>query len=260
MRFYQVDSFAEKVFEGNPAGVCVLGNKWIGDDLMQKIAMENNLSETAFVVQNGDVFQIRWFTPTVEVPICGHGTLAVAHVLFNHENYREKKINFIAGDKTLYVTKNDDLLTLDFPADKVWQIDPTDMVDCFNFKPIEFWRGTEEYMLIFENEQQVRDAVCDLQKASKIDLSGIIITAVASTKGLDFVSRYFGPKIGIDEDPVTGSAHTLLMPFWSKKMNKDKLTAAQVSRRGGTLYLENCGNRIKISGKAVTYLIGEIFV
>lgn len=260
MKFYQIDAFADKVFEGNPAGVCVLGGDWISDGLMQKIATENNLSETAFVVKSGDRFQIRWFTPMVEVPICGHGTLAAAHVLFNHENYKGDEIAFVAGDKTLYVTKEEDFLTMDFPSDNIYQIEPIDMVDCFNFRPKEFWRGTEEYMLVFENEQQVRNAVCNLEKARKIDLSGIIITARASSRGPDFVSRYFGPKIGIDEDPVTGSAHTLLTPLWSKKLSKSKLVAAQLSRRGGILYLENNGSRTKISGKAVTYLIGEIFV
>jgi len=260
LKFYQIDSFTDKVFGGNPAGVCLLGKKWISDDLMQKIAMENNLSETAFVVENDEDFAIRWFTPMVEVPLCGHATLAAAYVIFNHENHQKQEITFITGDKTLYVAKKGDLLTLDFPADKIWQIDPIDSVDCFNFKPVELWRGTDEYMLIFENEEQVRNAVCDLLKAAKIDLSGLIITAKADGLGSDFVSRYFTPKCGIDEDPVTGSTHTLLTPYWSRKLDKNRLTAAQVSARGGILHLENCGERIKISGKAVTYLVGEIFV
>ncbi|MCL2236401.1 MAG: PhzF family phenazine biosynthesis protein [Defluviitaleaceae bacterium] len=260
MRFYQVDAFTDAVFGGNPAGVCILGDTWISDDLMQKIAMENNLSETAFVVQENDVYAIRWFTPTVEVPLCGHATLAAAHVLFNHEGYEEDEIIFTNGDKTLKVRNSSGLLTLDFPVDKIWQIEFSDMLDCFNFRPAEVWRGTEEYMLVFENQKQIEDIVCNMDKASKIDLSGIIATAKANDDGLSFVSRYFAPKIGIPEDPVTGSTHTLLVPYWSEKLGEDSHVAQQSSARGGVLFLQNDNDRVLIGGRAVTYLAGEIFV
>ncbi|MCL2375907.1 MAG: PhzF family phenazine biosynthesis protein [Defluviitaleaceae bacterium] len=259
MKFYQVDSFTDELFRGNPAGICLLQGGWPSDALMQNIAAENNLSETAFVIKTGDEFGIRWFTPTVEVPLCGHATLAAAHVLFVHEGY-EGSLTFKSVDHTLKVTREDEMLVLDFPMDKIWQIGAEDVPQCFNFTPKEVWRGTEEYLLVFEDEMQVKNAVCDLKKASNIDLSGFIITAPSDRDDLDFVSRYFGPKIGIDEDPVTGSAHTLLVPYWQKVLGKDKFCAAQLSARGGRLICRAEGDRVKIGGKAVTYLIGEIII
>ena len=259
MKFYQVDSFTDELFRGNPAAVCLLQDKWPSDSLMQSIAAENNLSETAFVTKTGDEFGIRWFTPTVEVPLCGHATLAAAHVLFIHEGYKDS-LTFKSINHTLKVTREGDLLVMDFPMDKVWQIDIGDVLQCFNFIPKEVWRGTEEYMLIFESEAQVRNAVCDLKKAANIDLSGFIITAAGDGDDLDFVSRYFGPKIGIDEDPVTGSAHTLLVPYWQKALGKNEFRAAQLSLRGGKLLCRAEGDRVKIGGKAITYLIGEIIL
>ena len=259
MKIYQVDSFTDELFRGNPAAVCLVQGDWPTEELMQNIAAENNLSETAFVLkkERESALGIRWFTPTTEVPLCGHATLAAAHVLFVHEGY-EGSLTFNSRHHVLKVSYEGDLLVLDFPMDKVWQIGADDVPQCFNFAPKEVWRGTEEYMLIFENESQVKNAVCDFTKAANIDLSGFIITSAADGNGLDFVSRYFGPKIGIDEDPVTGSAHTLLVPYWRNILGKDELRAAQLSARGGRLFCRAEEDRVKIGGKAVTYMIGEI--
>ena len=257
MRFYQVDSFTDKLFGGNPAGVCLVGENWPSEELMQNIAAENNLSETAFVKQSGKKFGIRWFTPTVEVPLCGHGTLAAAHVMFCHEGF-EGELVFDASGRILRVVYDGDLLTLDFPADKIWQISFEKRLDCFNFTPKEVWRGAEEYLLVFDNQNQIEEAVCSLEKAAAIDLLGFIITAKADGSAADFVSRYFGPKIGINEDPVTGSAHTLLVPYWSGVLKKDDFKAVQLSKRRGQLFCRLEGDRVKIGGRAVTYCIGEI--
>ncbi|MCL2169155.1 MAG: PhzF family phenazine biosynthesis protein [Defluviitaleaceae bacterium] len=255
MKFYQVDSFTDELFKGNPAGVCLIdGDSWLDDSLMQNISMENNLSETAFVLNKGGKHHIRWFTPTVEVPLCGHATLASAHILLESDG----EITFHAGEMQLSVTRTGDMLTLDFPIDKIWQLELNDMLDCFDFKPIEVWRGTEEYILVAETEEQVENAICNLPKAAKIDLAGIIITAPSSQSGIDYVSRYFAPKIGIDEDPVTGSNQCLLAPLWQGKLQKSEFTALQVSKRGGKLWVKIEGGRVKIGGHAVTYLNGEL--
>ncbi|MDR2183101.1 MAG: PhzF family phenazine biosynthesis protein [Clostridiales bacterium] len=257
MKLYQVDSFTDRLFRGNPAAVCLVYDEWPAERLMQNIAAENNLSETAFVLDAKGELAIRWFTPTTEVSLCGHATLAAAHVLYAHEGYRGT-LTFRSPHHTLKVAYEGDLLVLDFPMDKIWQIGAGDVPECFNYAPKQVWRGTDEYMLIFENEAQVKNAVCDLAKAKNIDLEGFIITAAADTDDLDFVSRYFGPKIGIDEDPVTGSAHTLLVPYWRNVLGKDVLRAAQLSARGGRLFCRAEGDRVKIGGKAVTYMVGEI--
>jgi len=260
MKFYHVDSFTDKLFCGNPAGVCLLGADWLSDCLMQKIAAENNMSETAFVVNDGDRFGIRWFTPVAEVALCGHATLAAAHVLFNHESTADKRLEFSSRSGSLGVANEGGLLVLDFPCREIRKISFTEELDCFNVSPQEAWQGADEYLLVFENEVQVRSAVCDLEKAAKIDLSGIIITAKADAPQIDFVSRYFSPKFGINEDPVTGSTHTLLVPYWQTVMGKTSFEAFQVSERGGHLKCAADGDRIKIAGKAVTYLIGELLL
>ena len=256
MRFYQVDSFAAQVFSGNPAGVCLVGASWPDSGLMQRIAMENNLSETAFVMDSGGALGIRWFTPTVEVPLCGHGTLAAAHVLFCHEGY-EGPLVFESAHHKLGVTRDGDMLTLDFPRAKIWQVDFSDETDCFKDRPAEVWRSEDEYLLVFDSRGKVAEAVCNMAKAAQISLNGIIITAA---DGDGFVSRYFGPKIGINEDPVTGSAHTLLVPYWQGITGRSEFAAEQLSPRGGQLYCAAVGDRVRISGRAVTYLRGEIFV
>ena len=258
--FYQVDAFAEALFKGNPAGVCLLADEWLPEALMQDIAMEKNLSETAFVLRRGTELSIRWFTPVAEVDLCGHATLAAAHVLFEHEGFCEDVLVFQSRLYTLRVAYEDGLLTLDFPRDTIHQIAFRDTLDCFNVKPLEVWHGTEEYLLVFASTEQVRNAVCDLPKAAQIDLSGFIITAKSDIPGVDFVSRYFSPKFGLDEDPVTGSAHTLLVPYWQAVLHKNAFCAMQLSKRGGTLYCRAVEDRVKIGGKAVTFFAGELLI
>ena len=256
MKFFQVSSFTDYCFGGNPAGVCLLYNDWLSDEILQKIAMQINLSETVFVLDKGGELFIRWFTPTIEVDLCGHATLAAAHILFG--SLKVDLLVFKSKHYTLPVKKQDDMIVLDFPMANISMLNITDVPDCFNRKPNEAWMGHDEYMLIFDNEAAVKNAVCDMQAAKNISKSGFIITATSDESGIDFVSRYFAPKIGINEDPVTGSAHTLLVPYWQRIMGKNKFRARQVSKRGGELFLKADGDRVKIGGKAVTFLMGEV--
>ena len=262
MKFFQIDSFTDTLFSGNPAGVCLLDDAWPSEETMRNIAMEINHSETAFVLcgNTGGRMPIRWFTPVAEVDLCGHATLAAAHALFNHEKVKEKELVFESRRGTLKVSYEDELLMLDFPRDGITKISFEDKHDCFQFKPKEVWRGTEEYLLVFDEEAQIKDAVCNLEKAAKIDLSGFIITALSNRKGVDFVSRYFSPKFGLDEDPVTGSAHTLLVPYWQGVTGRGSFNAHQISARGGKLSCRAEGSRVKIGGKAVTFCMGELLL
>jgi PhzF family phenazine biosynthesis protein len=257
-RIYQIDAFTDKVFAGNPAAVCPLDN-WISDDLLQKIAMENNLAETAFYVKQDDQYHIRWFTPKVEVDLCGHATLAAAYVLFNHENYTESIINFYSDRSgKLTVTKYHEYLTINFPKDIFQSVEiSTDLKDCFDIFPLEVFKGKTDYLFVFEAENQIKNIKPNLTKIAALSGRGVIITAEGEK--VDFVSRFFAPQCGIAEDPVTGSAHTTLTPFWSNKLNKTKLKAIQLSERKGYLQCELLGDRVEISGQAKLYLIGEIY-
>ena len=259
MKIYQIDSFTDQLFAGNPAGVCILDESWLPKELMQQIAMEMNLSETAFV-RRGQELEIRWFTPVDEVDLCGHATLAAAHALFRHEGVTEQVLTFQSRRGILKAIDEGEFLVLDFPRDPIYPIPFTDDLDCFNVEPKEVWRGTEEYLLVFESQEQVERAVCNLEKAAQIDLAGFIITAPSDVMGIDFVSLYFSPKYGIDEDPVTGSAHTLLVPYWQEATGRDTFHARQLSKRGGKLHCKAVGNRIMIGGEAVTFFVGEIFL
>lgn len=258
-KIYQVDAFADKVFSGNPAAVCPL-DKWISDELMQKIAMENNLAETAFFVKEGARFQIRWFTPSVEVDLCGHATLAAAYVLFNFENYEGDIVNFYsARSGDLSVSKNDTMLTLNFPSDIYSEVVlSNDLLNCFNTKPIKAYKGKTDYMLIFEKEDDILNIIPNYNIILKLDARGIIVTSKGDE--VDFVSRFFAPQSGIDEDPVTGSAHTTLTPYWAKELNKEKLSAIQLSPRKGHLLCKYLDERVEISGQARLYLSGELFL
>lgn len=256
LKIYQIDAFAESVFEGNPAAVVPLSS-WIEADTMQKIAAENNLAETAFYVSNEDHFEIRWFTPATEVDLCGHATLATAAVLFNHEGCESDKVVFDSRSGALTVTRSGDLLTLDFPSDPVTETELTDNINrCFATNPIAAYRGKSDLMLVFDTEEEIRELTPDLRALELLPYRGICVTAKGNSA--DFVSRFFAPQSGIDEDPVTGSAHTTLVPYWSGVLEKKSLTAHQVSARSGILYCENSGERVKISGHTVTYMIGEI--
>lgn len=256
-KIYQVDAFTDRLFSGNPAAVCPL-DEWPDDQLMQNIAMENNLAETAFYVKRGDEYELRWFTPAVEVALCGHATLAAAFVLFNHKNHPGKEIQFSTRQSGLLsVTKEGDFLTLNFPADSLDAVEINNEIsDCFNFKPVKAFRGRTDHLLVFENEAQIRGIVPDLTKIKAQFDRGVIVTARGEEA--DFVSRFFAPNVGIDEDPVTGSAHTSLTPYWSAVLDKKEMTAFQLSRRGGFLKCRYLNDRVEISGKAKLYMIGEI--
>lgn len=257
LKIYQVDAFTDKVFSGNPAAVCPL-KEWLPDDIMQNIAQENNLAETAFYIKEDDRYLIRWFTPTVEVDLCGHATLASAHVLFHHENHSGNEINFYSHRSgILKVSKNNDLLTLDFPTDSIHKMEwPAENLAGFNLVPLEAYRGKTDYMLVFASEDNIKNLEPNYAVISAWKVRGVIVTAKGSQ--VDFVSRFFAPQSGVNEDPVTGSAHTTLTPYWSEKLGKTELSAIQLSQRKGYLHCKNLGTRIQISGYARTYLTGEI--
>lgn len=258
LKIYQVDAFAEKVFSGNPAAVIPLEN-WLPTTTMQKIAEENNLSETAFFVPSENGFHLRWFTPGAEVDLCGHATLASAHVLFNHLNYSEKEIHFESKSGILSVKKDNELIVLNFPTSKITEIKtPENLKKAFNIPPIKCLKGRDDLMLIYKNEIDIAELIPDFQKIMESKTRGIICTA--KSKEFDFVSRFFAPAVGVNEDPVTGSAHTMLIPYWAKELNKSNLHAKQISARGGVLYCQYLNDRVEIGGKAITYLIGEIFI
>lgn len=256
MTIYQVDAFTDKLFGGNPAAVLVMSH-WPGDDWMQSIASENNLAETAFVVPENEHFRIRWFTPTAEVDLCGHATLAAAFILFTELNYHDEMISFHSKSGLLNVTRDMDWLTLDFPKDELLPITVTDaMIRCTTAKIAEAYQGRSDYMFVLENEQAVKESQFDLTAIASLGHRGVIVTARGND--VDFVSRFFAPQFGIPEDPVTGSAHTTLTPYWSSRLGKIQLTARQLSSRGGYLKCSLSGERVLISGQAVKYMQGEI--
>lgn len=257
LKLYQIDAFTDKVFGGNPAAVCVL-DAWLDDTMMQQIGAENNLAETAFAVKVGEDYEIRWFTPTVEVDLCGHATLATAYVLFKYYNHPSDTINLHSRNSGLLkVQKQGDTLTLDFPTDTYEAVEtPEALVKAFEKAPVETYKGKTDYMLIYASQEDVMGFNPDISLVSSVDARGVIVSAPGND--VDFVSRFFCPEVGITEDPVTGSAHTTLTPYWSQKLGKQQLTAKQLSARQGNLTCEYLGERVKISGKAVTYLIGEI--
>lgn len=256
-KIYQVDAFADRLFSGNPAAVCPM-QQWLEDEILQNIAMENNLAETAFYVKQGDKYEIRWFTPAVEVDLCGHATLAAAYVLFNHEGHKSDTIQFYSPRSgELTVKQTNELLTLDFPTDIYHPVElASQLTACFNVEPIQAFKGKTDYMLIFEKEEQIRNLTPHFSEIEKLGGRGVIATAKG--ENVDFVSRFFAPQAGIEEDPVTGSAHTTLTPYWSKVLNKEELSAMQLSKRGGSLLCRYKGDRIEISGKAQLYLEGYI--
>ena len=258
-RIYQVDAFAREIFSGNPAAVCSL-QQWLSDEILQNIAMENNLAETAFYVKKDDGYELRWFTPAVEVDLCGHATLAAAFVLFNFENHSENTIHFYSPRSgVLTVKKEGKLLTLNFPTDEIKPVELSEeLMNAFDIKPQFAFKGKTDYMLVFENESQVKDVIANFPEISKLKARGVIITAKGDTA--DFVSRFFAPAVGVNEDPVTGSAHTSLIPYWSDRLGKNDLSAIQLSPRKGYLQCRYLNDRVEISGEGKLYLIGEIFL
>ncbi|MCJ8166787.1 PhzF family phenazine biosynthesis protein [Pontibacter sp. E15-1] len=259
IKLYQVDAFTHTLFGGNPAAVCVL-EEWLPEVTMQHIAAENNLAETAFVVPDGDGYKIRWFTPTLEVDLCGHATLASAHVLFNYYGHPSAVLRFHSPRSGVLTVENKGYaLTLDFPVDEVQPVEvPAALVQAFGAAPQEAYRGKTDYLLLYSTQAEIAAMQPDLKAVASVGGRGVIVSAPGDEA--DFVSRFFAPQAGIDEDPVTGSAHTTLAPIWSLKLGKTVLSALQLSKRGGELRCEMAGDRVKISGKAVTYLIGEIEV
>jgi PhzF family phenazine biosynthesis protein len=259
LQIFQVDAFTKAPLSGNPAAVCPL-DEWLPDEMMQKIAAENNLAETAFFVKEDDVYEIRWFTPTVEVNLCGHATLASAFVIFNHLGETANSIKLHSrrsGD--LGVEKADDKLVLDFPTYPVRQIEPIAALANAEFSPQSFWEaGNNKLMLVMESQTIVAGLKPSMQMLSKLSYDGVIVTAKGDD--CDFALRFFAPRIGIPEDPVTGGVQCSLIPYWAEQLGKIELFAKQISARGGELFCELKGERVKIGGNAVLYLKGEIYI
>lgn len=254
---YQVDAFTSELFGGNPAAVCLLKN-WLDDELLQKIAAENNLSETSFIVEKNGKFEIRWFTPDVEIDLCGHATLAAAFVMFNYFYKTADTIAFQSKSGILRVKRCGELLTLDFPSRRPEKTDYNeDLVKALGKKPVDILKS-RDYLVVYETEEDITDLKPDFHELSKINTLGVIVTAKG--RNVDFVSRFFAPAVGINEDPVTGSAHSTLIPYWAEKLGKDVLTAQQLSSRGGELFCEDKIERVLISGKVVRYLEGYIHI
>lgn len=260
IEIFQVAAFCKELFSGNPAAVCPL-EAWPEDALMQQIAAENNLAETAFFVRENGHYHIRWFTPAIEVDLCGHATLAAAHVLFQHKGVENETIKFMSRSGELRVSKdNDKGLTLDFPVDELTTIKVTDeMHSWFSAFPLEAYRGKTDYLLVFRDQADIININANLSEIQKLkEVRGVIVTAPGESA--DFVSRFFAPQSGIPEDPVTGSAHTSLTPYWSAKLQKKDLVAIQLSSRKGFLACKDLGSRIEISGKAKTFMVGRLFL
>ena len=256
-KLYQIDAFTDKVFAGNPAAVCPL-ESWLPDKVMQSIAIENNLSETAFFIPAQDGYQLRWFTPMTEVDLCGHATLASAYVLFNLLDFAGDRIRFQTRSGDLFVERHGRELVMDFPSKMPVKCDtPELLVEALGVEPLELYFN-EDYVVLLSSEQEVKTVSPDFKIMSEIDTRGIIITSAGET--VDFVSRFFAPRFGIDEDPVTGSAHCVLTPFWAERLGKDALTARQISSRGGDLKCKLAGSRVSIIGHAVLYMEAEIAI
>jgi PhzF family phenazine biosynthesis protein len=256
---YQVNAFTSEVLSGNPAAVCIL-DSWIDDNLLQSIAAENNLSETAFLVRNDDGFDIRWFTPTIEVALCGHATLASAFVLFACRDWAEEKIRFHTRKSgQLVVGKRNGLFEMDFPSRPTHNvIPPYGLKEALGVTPIAVLSSVEDLLVVLESERTVRELQPDFSALERVEDRGIIVTSRGSQS--DFVSRFFAPRFGVPEDPVTGSAYCVLVPYWSSELHKKNLHAFQISKRGGELFCVHAGDRVKISGKAVLYLEGVITI
>lgn len=255
---YQVDAFTSEPFKGNPAAVCPL-EEWLTDDVMRHIAMENNLSETAFLVhKQKDEYELRWFTPKREVDLCGHATLATSFVVFTYINPSLQTVKFHTKSGLLTVRKNESFLTMTFPSREGLPCDvPETLVKGLGKEPKEVYLA-RDYLAVFESEEDLLHLQIDFEALKKLDAFGVIVTAPG--KEVDFVSRFFAPKVGIPEDPVTGSAHCTLVPYWKKVLQKNDFVALQLSERGGKLVCKDLGDVIQISGEAVIYLEGNIYI
>ena len=257
MKYFIVDAFTDTLFKGNPAGVCILEDE-LDVITMQNIAAENNLSETAFAFKKGDNYSLRWFTPITEIDLCGHATLGTAYVISNFIDTSAVEMRFETKSGMLTVIKNDDLFELDFPSHKAGKCEVTKLMEQSIGCPVNEAYVSRDLMLVLDDEQQVLNLTPDLSLIAQIAEHGVIVTAKGES--VDFVSRFFAPNVGVNEDPVTGSIHTTLIPFWAQRLTKKNLISLQLSKRSGTLYCEDCGDRVKIAGKAVLYLKGELFI
>lgn len=256
MKYFVVDAFAEKVFEGNPAGVCIM-NDWISDELMQKIAIENNLSETAFAVKEEGHYRLRWFTPGGEINLCGHATLGTAFIILNYYEKQLETVKFHTMSGELTVNKQEDLYELDFPSVPSEEISVTDqMISALGIVPKVTFLN-RDLVFVLESEEDVRKVSPDFAQLERIP-EGLGVCVTAKGSEVDFVSRAFFPKLKVNEDPVTGSLHCSLIPFWAKRLGKQELIARQLSSRGGTLYCKHEDTRVKMAGRAVLYSVAEL--
>jgi PhzF family phenazine biosynthesis protein len=258
---FQVDAFTQKPFSGNPAGVCLLAEEKSAE-WMQSVAKEMNLSETAFLLPERDGYRLRWFTPVMEVNLCGHATLASAHVLFEKEHVGEHRdIHFYTRSGELSARQEGEWIILNFPAYEEMPYDvPQELLIALEVKPINAVKSGENVLVEVQSEEEVRNLNPDFAALAKVPLFGIAVTSQSKTPEFDFVSRYFAPWAGIDEDPVTGSAHACLGPYWGKRLNKTKMLAHQTSQRGGIVRVELAGERVLLGGQAVLVLEGELLV
>ncbi|WP_026888004.1 PhzF family phenazine biosynthesis protein [Clostridium beijerinckii] len=255
MRQYVVDAFTDKVFGGNPAAICVM-DEWLPENIMMKITRENNLSETAFAVKEGLDYKLRWFTPGGEIDLCGHAILAAAYIITNFIEPEITEVRFQTLSGLLVVVKKGDLLEMDFPSYKLKKVDVTEaMVEAIGVRPLEAYLG-RDLLCILESEEEVRSLNPNQEKVSTLD--GLLLQVTAKGKEFDCVSRSFAPKCDVSEDPVCGSGHCHIIPFWANRLGKSKLVAYQASPRGGTLYCEYQGDRVKMSGKAALYSTADI--
>lgn len=255
--YYEIAAFTSRPFSGNPAGVCIL-NEWLPDQLMQSIAAENNLPETAFMIEREKYFDLRWMTPTTEIDLCGHATLASAHVIFQYLGRRRDIVNFQSPSGELMVERVDDRLVLDFPSRPATPCaPPAGLAEALRAEPMEVSKG-RDYYAVFDRQEDVAAIAPDFEALARLDAQGVVVTAPGND--CDFVSRYFAPRAGIPEDPVTGSTHCALIPYWSNRLGRKELLARQLSHRGGELFCEDRGARVGIGGKVVLYLEGTIHI
>jgi predicted PhzF superfamily epimerase YddE/YHI9 len=254
---YHIDAFTSRQFAGNPAAVCPL-DSWLDENLLQSIAAENNLSETAYIVPQRDTYAIRWFTPTQEVDLCGHATLASGYVVFNYLRPQIHAVCFESPSGPLFVRREADLLSLDFPARPPLVCSlPEAIPKSLGREPRDIL-AARDYLAVFDTEEEVRSLRPDFEALKHLDRLGLIVTSAG--RECDFVSRFFAPGAGISEDPVTGSSHCTLVPYWAQRLGKSRLHALQVSARGGELFCEDLGSRVKISGRAIKYMEGVIHI
>ena len=261
MNYFIVDAFTDVAFKGNPAAVCIL-KKPISDDYMQNVASEINLSETAYLLKQNGIYGLRWFTPTSEIDLCGHATLASAHILWEKGHLdRSEQAKFNTNSGILIARKIDDFIEMDFPVEEAEESPcPPELIEALSVNPVYVGKNRFDYLIEVESEEVIDKLAPDFEIIKKIDCRGVIVTSGTDKSSYDFVSRFFAPLFGVPEDPVTGSAHCALGPYWSKKTGKTELTGYQASRRGGTVNVTVTKENVVLGGKALTVAAGELIV